>query len=90
MVNGIKSGQENHVQIKNGKGSKEIKKIENGKVISTVSVPLSKEEIVKANKNIFIPNFWGNCTPGNASCTIKNKQNNSSASKNRTRKHRRH
>lgn len=89
MVNGKKSGQEKHVTIKNGKGKKKIKKMENGKVISNISIPLNQEEIQKAQSNIFIPNFWGNCTPGNAACTnhlIKNK----SASNKKTKKQRRH
>ena len=84
MVNGKKSGQEKHVTIKNGKGKKEIKKMKNGKVVSNVSVPLTEEEIKKAQSNIFIPNFWENCNPGNVSCTIRN------ASNKKTRKHRRH
>jgi len=84
MVNGKKSGQEKHVTIKNGNGTKEIKKMENGKVVSNVSVPLSSKELENVQKNIFMPNFWGNCTPGNAACTIRN------ASKRKTRKHRRH
>ena len=72
MVNGKKSGQEKHVTIKNGK------------VVSNVSVPLTEEEIKKAQSNIFIPKFWENCNPGNVSCTIRN------ASNKKTRKHRRH
>jgi hypothetical protein len=84
IVNGKKSGQKKHVTIKNGKGKKEIKKIENGNVVSNISVPLTSEELEKAQKNIFMPNFWENCHPGNASCTIRN------ASKKKTRKHRRH
>lgn len=84
MVNGKKSGQEKHVSIKNGKGEKKITKIENGKVISNVSVPLSSEELEKAQKNVFMPDFWGNCNPGNASCTVHN------ASKRKTKKQRRH
>jgi len=86
IVNGKKSGQEKHVQIKNGIGEKEIKKIENGKVVSNLSVPLSSEELEKAQKNIFMPTFWKNCHPGNASCTIRN----NAASKKKTRKRRRH
>ena len=84
MVNGKKSGHEKHVTIKNGKGEKKIKKMENGKVISNVSVPLTLEELEKAQKNVFMHNFWENCNPGNASCTIRN------ASKRKTKKQRRH
>jgi hypothetical protein len=86
MVNGKKSGQEKHVTIINGKGKKEIKKMENGNVVSNVSVPLTSEELENVQKNIFIPKFWENCNPGNVACTIRNK----SASKRKTRKHRRH
>ena len=84
IINGKKSGQEKHVEIKNGKGTKKIKKIENGNVVSNVSVPLSSEELEKAQKNIFMPTFWKNCNPGNAACTIHN------ASKRKTKKQRRY
>jgi len=77
IVNGKKSGHEKHVQIKNGKGTKQIKKIKNGNVLSNTSVSLTSEELENLQKDMFMP-------PGHATYIIRN------ASKRKTKKRRRY
>ena len=93
MINGKETREEKHVTIENGKGTKTVKHIENGKTVRNATVPLTIKEIENATNRVFMPNFWQNCKPGNnCANTKKNKNNNSKknyASKKRTRKHRR-
>jgi hypothetical protein len=71
IINGKKEGEEKHVIIKNGKGTKTVKQIKNGKTVSKTTVPLTKNEIENAQNNVFMRKFWGNCKPGN-NCAIQN------------------
>jgi hypothetical protein len=82
IIDGKEEGKEKHVTIKNGKGTKTVKQIKNGKTISNTTVPLTNNEIKKAQNNIFMPKFWKNCEPGN-NCAIQNKNNNNNTKKNK-------
>jgi len=84
MINGKETREEKHVTIENGKGTKTVKHIENGKTVSNTTVPLTKEEITNAQNRVFMPKFWQNCKPGNnCANTKKNKNNNSNKNKNK-------
>jgi len=102
IINGKEEGNEKHVTIKNGTGTKTVKHIENGKTVSNTTVPLTKNEIKNAQNQVFMPNFWQNCKPGTNCANTKknknkNKNNNSNnnskkkhASNKNTKKRRRH
>jgi hypothetical protein len=82
IINGKEERKEKHVTIKNGKGNKTVKHIENGETISNATVPLTKNEIKNAQNRVFMPNFWQNCKPGtNCANTKKNKNRNKNNSK---------
>jgi len=82
IIDGKEEGEEKHVTIKNGTGTKTVKQIKNGKTVSNTTVPLTNNEIKKAQNNIFMPKFWKNCEPGN-NCAIQNKNNNNNTKKNK-------
>ena len=92
IINGKEEGNENHVTIKNGTGTKTVKHIENGKTVSNTTVSLTPEEIENAKNKVFMPNFWENCKPGN-NCAIQNttkknknqNKNNNNSNKNKNK-----
>jgi len=83
IINGKKEGEEKHVTIKNGTGTKTVKHIENGKTVSNTTVSLTPEEVENAQTRVFMPNFWQNCKPGtNCANTKKNKNKNKNKNNN--------
>ena len=81
IIDGKEEGEEKHVEIKNGTGTKTVKQIKNGKTVSNTTVPLTPEEVENAKNKVFMPKFWGNCKPGN-NCAIQNNTNNNNTKKN--------
>jgi hypothetical protein len=78
MENGTVVAKLQNVVIRNGKGTKTVETLKHGKKTKK-TVNLTKNEVQNVQNKVFMPNFWKNCKPGEP-C----------ASKNRTRKHRRH
>jgi hypothetical protein len=66
LVNG--SGQRNTVIIKNGKATKTVEKIQNGRVKQKKTRKLSPSERKKVLEGTFVPDLWKNCKLG--SCLV--------------------
>jgi hypothetical protein len=87
IIDGKEEGEEKHVTIKNGIGTKTVTQTKNGEIVSNATVPLTKKEIENAQNRVFMRKFWHNCKPG-TNCAIqnttkknKNRNNNNNNSK---------
>jgi hypothetical protein len=86
IIDGKEEGEEKHVEIKNGIGTKTVTQTKNGEIVSNATVPLTKKEIENAQNRVFMRKFWHNCKPG-TNCAIqnttkKNKNRNNNSNKN--------